>query len=689
VGNYGIDDGGTIKLAHSFASDWEAPQFDFPGRSGYTTITTTGEAQLRMSFHRKGHDRPWMKCLIIDVFDGSLVPGDTVTITLGDRSQGGPGMRAQTFQESAHKFALFIDPTNASVACPIAHFPTVAVVPGEVCELVCLLPSQAVVGSPVEVFLQGRDQWGNPTSAPAHCFLHWDGDGEAVLENGRLICRTPGTGWVIAHSGELTCRSNPITATAAKPPLSRYWGDLHAQSDATVGTGTEEEYFTFARDSARLDFCSHQGNDFQMTDDDWSRLNQAVKKYHEDDTFVVFPGYEWSGNTSAGGDRNVFYYQEGSPIIRSTHWQVPEVAEDELTPAHPINELFARLRQHVGIDNVLLGAHVGGRYADVRFFDEELGSLIELASCWGIFEWMLWDAFDKGYIVGVMCNSDGHKGRPGAEGPGAGEFGIANGLTCVLAESLTRRAVWNALKQRRCYGTTGPRIDLDFKIGGHPMGSVVQTAEPLPAQAVVRGTAPLASLTLYRGREAIQSIRPSAFHECHDSNRIRVSWGGSRMRSRGRRMQWDGVIRLSDASIISATPFQFDSILDGITAQLAHELAFKSQTSGDMDGIDLILQKPHQGTLTFENPPGRYAVALNQLTGESPHIFDCGGLDLQVRIERYPRTLTELSLELSVDIPPPPGEQTSPYFVKVVQEDGHMAWSSPIYLRGDSVSSTG
>ena len=51
---------------------------------------------------------------------------------------------------------------------------------------------------------------------------------------------------------------------------------------------------------------------------------------------------------------------------------------------------------------------------------------------------MLFDALDCGHVVGVMCNSDGHKGRPGAEGPGAGEFGIAGGLTCVLAGELSR-----------------------------------------------------------------------------------------------------------------------------------------------------------------------------------------------------------------------------------------------------------
>src|SRR5690606_31855510 len=97
VGSYGIDEGGTVKLAHRFASDWESPQFTEPAKEGYATVHTSGAARLRPRFDPKGHDRPWMKALIIDVYDGSLEPGDTVTIVLGDRSGGSPGTRAQTF----------------------------------------------------------------------------------------------------------------------------------------------------------------------------------------------------------------------------------------------------------------------------------------------------------------------------------------------------------------------------------------------------------------------------------------------------------------------------------------------------------------------------------------------------------------------------------------------------------------
>ena len=249
-----------------------------------------------------------------------------------------------------------------------------------------------------------------------------------------------------------------------------------------------------------------------------------------------------------------FYRQEGHPILRSSHWQIPHVPEDELTPAHPADMLFKRLHQTVGAEQVLVAAHVGGRYADIRqYFDQELGSLVEVLSCWGIFEWLLWDAFEQGYVVGVMCNSDGHKGRPGAEGPGAGEFGIRSGLTCVLAEELTRDSVFAALKSRHCYGTSGPRIDLAFDVNGYGMGSAIDLSGKCIASASVKCTAPLESLTLFQGRTPLHVCQPAAFSETEQSYRVRVSWQGARIRgSRTARVTWDGTIRAYKACQLRA-----------------------------------------------------------------------------------------------------------------------------------------
>jgi hypothetical protein len=675
VGSYGVDEGGTIKIARRFAGDWERSQFDRPTEPAYTTVTTSGEAKVAARYDPKAHVRPWMKCIVIDVYDGSLAPGDTVTVVLGDQSQGSPGIRAQSFIESAHEVRVLVDPTNACLVERLPSSPVFPIVSGPAESVVVFVPTQAVVGESAGVFVKGEDQWGNPTDAPGGVSLSFEGDANAVINDRTLAFSSAGSGVVVATWKGQRYESNPITARAGEATYKRYWGDLHAQSDATVGTGTEVEYFQFGRDWACLDVMCHQGNDFQMTDEDWRRLNEVVRQFHEDGRFVVFPGYEWSANTPAGGDRNVMYLEEGMPIMRSSHWQI-DTPEDERTPAHPADVLFANLRKHVDLDKVVVAAHCGGRYADIRtYFDEEIGPLVEVVSCWGVFEWLLWDAFEKGYRVGVMANSDGHKGRPGAEGPGAGQFGIYGGLTCMLAESLTRPSVFESLKRRRCYGTTGPRIDLDFTVDGHPMGSDVKANGAVQVRASVRGTAPIEALQLFCGREVIHTARPAAFEDVGDSTRVRVVWGGARIRGRGRRAVWDGRIEVEGARITDANTVGFDSPVDGITDRADQRVAFRSRTTGDTDGVDLWLDQAQTGKLRFVTDLGTLEVDLEGLNAERSASF--GGLDLSVRMLRYPMQPAQRSVTLDHELEVGGG---TPLFVKAIQVDGHAAWASPIYV---------
>ncbi|MHA2500645.1 MAG: hypothetical protein ACXAEL_13845, partial [Candidatus Hodarchaeales archaeon] len=63
VGRHGIDDGGHIKIAWRDASDWRRSQLLKPEAPNYTTVTTTGTAELDVCFEDKGYIRPWRPCL--------------------------------------------------------------------------------------------------------------------------------------------------------------------------------------------------------------------------------------------------------------------------------------------------------------------------------------------------------------------------------------------------------------------------------------------------------------------------------------------------------------------------------------------------------------------------------------------------------------------------------------------------
>ena len=59
----------------------------------------------------------------------------------------------------------------------------------------------------------------------------------------------------------MVARSNPLRIVEAAELLP-YWGDLHGQSEETIGTNSARDFHAFARDKAFLDAVGHQGNDF-------------------------------------------------------------------------------------------------------------------------------------------------------------------------------------------------------------------------------------------------------------------------------------------------------------------------------------------------------------------------------------------------------------------------------------------
>ena len=150
-------------LVQRTASDWEVPQFDRPDQPDYTALHSDGGARLSARFEPNAYVRPWnLWCLLIDIHDDALAPGDRVRIVMGDQSLGSPGIRAQTFAERAHEFRFLVDPTNASVFRRLTSSPICSIIAGETDRITCIIPTEVMVGEEVEVFSKGEDVWGNP-----------------------------------------------------------------------------------------------------------------------------------------------------------------------------------------------------------------------------------------------------------------------------------------------------------------------------------------------------------------------------------------------------------------------------------------------------------------------------------------------------------------------------------------------
>src|SRR5271166_741163 len=469
AGKFGIDDTGMMKISWRTTSDMSKPQFDKPAAANFTTVEASNGARLDVWFDRL-NIRPYANTLLIRIGRGYLRERDTLTIRLGDRRQGSPGFRLQTNCEERVELRTSVDAFATYEFTQLPDQPAFDLVPGAAASWKAIWPSLVIAGEPFRLAIVAEDMWGNPTTkadqaltlAPSRKVAGLPesvaikpGDGPRVLENLTVDAACDLDLRILAN-GEEVARANPLRI-AESATLRRYWGDLHGQSGETIGMGSVESYFRYARDLAFVDIVGHQGNDFQITDAFWQRLNRLTAQFEEPGRFVCLPGYEWSGNTGMGGDRNIFFRHEGRPIRRSSHILVQgDTSTDAIYTA---DELFRALQ---GEDAVVI-AHVGGRYADIAYaHDGRLERAVEVHSTWGTFEWLLHDAFAQGYRVGVVCHSDDHKGRPGATRPGASTFGAIGGLTCYFMPELTRDAVFDALRRRHHYGTTGTRMFIDL-----------------------------------------------------------------------------------------------------------------------------------------------------------------------------------------------------------------------------------
>ena len=695
VGAYGYDERARIKIASRFASDWGKPQFTDPSGPEYCTVRLESRcdtAVASLAFEPRGQVRPWFKCLVVSVADGSLSPGDRVHVTIGDASSGGPGSRAQTFRERGSEWRFFVDPFGTELYSVLDPSPVIDVVGGGLFRLVAVAPTTVRPGEPFDALVKAEDIWGNPCERfegavslgadraaleglPARVVFRSGEVAVARLSGLRLREAGAETRISAAHGG-LRADSNLIRAL--RPGEAKtFWGDLHGQTRATVGTGTIEEYFAFGRDIALLDMMCHQANDFQVTEAEWQRLRMEIDRFHEDGRCVIFVGYEWSGMTPGGGDRNVMYRGDIASLHRSSHAEVDDMS-DAATDCFPVTELFRQLR---GRDDVMLIPHIGGRYADiVSFHDPALEPVIEIYSDWGRFEWLYEDALRRGYTVGFVANSDGHKGRPGASHPGASTFGAYGGLTCVLADALTREAVFDAIRQRRCYGVTAAqRIDVEIAVNGLRMGAEGRAGGPVRIGGRVAGTGPIERVDVFRGLEILRTVSPYTAAAFVGSLRYRIAWAGSRVRGRDRLTTWDGQIELSAGRIVDALPFAMENPEKGIAERTPSRVRWVSNTTGDDDGVDLTLDAPTDTILRFRTPVIDLDVPLADLESGATLTFPAGGIDLRVFMRRLPAR--DVSRELSFDHAHPiPPRGRHAYWVRVTQEDGAQAWTSPVYL---------
>lgn len=708
VGKIGLDDTGGIRVAFRLISDAGKPQMANPAAANYVTASCSGSGTITLNESAAGQ-RPWNRILTAQLNGGYLTEGEVITIVLGDTSRGSPGMKMQTFMEEGFEFRVSTDVQATGNFLPLPQQFSVPVVAGPASCWKAVLPSLRRTGEAFQLGLKAEDKWGNPTSqacgrvrlVPSLPVENLPTDFDYIPDDRALTLeglKVDGEGTLrikIFIGEEEVAEAGPLVIRNAG--VAGFWGDLHGQTGETVGVNSIESYFDFGRNKAFLDVTSHQGNDFQINDRFWKRLNELTAEFDEPGRFVCFPGYEWSGNTAIGGDHNVFFRNEGRQIRRCSH-ALMEDRSDIGTDANTLSDLYAALQD----EDCVLYAHVGGRYANIHYdHDPRLETAVEMHSAWGSFEWILTDGFELGRRVGVVCNSDGHKGRPGASYPGSSTFGAYGGLTCFLTDSLDRDAIFEAMRRRHHYGTTGCRMHMDVVAtipgGGtvferNPaampdsarhtsdtaiMGDIVQTdAGNIELSLNVSAHAGIERIEIRNGARVLETVRPYSPEDI--GNRIRVLWSGAEYRGRGRNTTWRGRAQFSGTVIDRFETVNLWNPERQFEQCGSDTIIWDTITTGNFMGFDAWVAPNDDATLSLSTNHGDLTLDLGSIALDDV-VLEAGGLDRKLRAFRLPdeRLQREISLKRTISLD---NAGDNPIWICVTTEDGYQAWSSPIYL---------
>jgi len=297
---------------------------------------------------------------------------------------------------------------------------------------------------------------------------------------------------------------------------SLYWGDIHIHSAISRGCfkfglqpkgydGTPLDCYRFAKEVAKLDFAAVTDHDCirmkrEMTEKDWKKTIESAEKMNKKGEFVTIPAYEYTNNLY--GHYNVYFQEPNLDILSCDVYVKP-------------SQLWKALAKQ---KNVLTIPHHVARYQtplDWNYYHKEFEPVTEITSGWGDYEFagnefecdpnwspsipghFVRDALQRGYMLGFVGGGDIHNGRSG------GRFDIdvhkmenlpqhlvkmltyrkhplGGGLTGVYTDSLSREKIFEAIKKRRCYATSGYKIAIKFWLNEHVMGESASLKKEYP-----------------------------------------------------------------------------------------------------------------------------------------------------------------------------------------------------------------
>lgn len=496
-----------------------------------------------------------------------------------------------------------------------------------------------------------------------------------------------------------------------------YFGDLHNHSEVGYARGSLARAFEVA--SNHLDFLgftphgywhdigTYENNiekkwldGFEVTRRRWPEVLDMLRKYDQPGKFVTIPGFEW--HSTSLGDYHILFSSLDADYVRFDDLRAfQRFAKQQraiMIPHHPSNRL-------------------GHRGANLEWLDPEVSPVIEIYSEWGNAEhdrapypyirhteggrWTkntLHHFLAQGYRLGVIASTDDHLGFPG---------GYREGLAAVLAPELTREAIFDAIRNRRTYAVTGDRIGMDFHLNGKLMGAELPYTRDRELAISVTGWDQLDRVEILKNNRVIhrdfpmdRTATPASWNR-PVLVRFEYGWGPWPALDMTRICDWDINITIENGTLEAVqTCFQSGPLdemrRDRIVERSGKHLRLRSFTALRQQFEDISTKAVVLKVLG--EPRTRIKVALKQPTNESvtqtfEQLAESGEMlfsgDFPKESAMLHRLVFADHYQTSYKVADTDdGKTANWYYVRAVQANEQLAWSTPIWVNPRKGKST-
>jgi hypothetical protein len=256
------------------------------------------------------------------------------------------------------------------------------------------------------------------------------------------------------------------------------------------------------------------------------------------------------------------------------------------------------------------------------------------------------------------------------------------------------------MRARRTYAATGDRIVLDVTLNGRPMGSQLPSTTDRQIDVHVTGQDAIASVELVRNGRPVQRHFPQDHADAQvklpgrAKCRIQYGWGPWAALDLGQTCLWDMIVRIEGGRFHGATacfqsgPFEED-LRDKLRVVSPSEIHLQSYTSrvtcfaeDPTKALVCELEGGPEAELSVElRRPAEQTVRARLADLAKDNVVTFTGV-FTSESTIIPRLIGpgEYSAEVRFHDRRPAEEGPDWYYVRVTQHNGHLAWSSPIWV---------